>query len=546
MSPSAPIEGAPGHEAEEQQGSPLHITSDDFAQDLKYNDDNGFWPSPALAAAKCFVAIAPPEAKEIAFKLQCVALGRAVERRDLMRGTVVDALIGIARAHGLEQQYGFSAIEYEIRWGFELAAQSTPRGSSWRAAYDPISDEEAEAILSANKPAEPPSNNDDDREWDDSVYEDALWADAAYEDRKDRDAKASPDRVEPPNKKRFPLTAFDDVVYKPTREYFVPRKGLFLVYGPPKSGKSFWVLDLAMHIALGLPYRGQPLLNGPVVYIAAEGTGGFPKRIEAFRRRHGGHGAPFHLCLVRPDLIADHPVLISDIRAQLGAFQEPVAVVVDTLNRTLVGSESKDGDMARYLNAASAIEDSFGCAVILVHHSGLEPGRPRGHTSAPAAADVMISIEPFEPNLVVATVELSKDGPSGNKLVSRLEVVEVGRDEDDKPVTSCVIIPVDDPPPEKKPSSKLSKRDELARRTLVDLLAEGGAVAAPSIAPIGTKAIKVDDWRDACYSRGIFGDDVTPATRRKAFQRAKDQLQLCAIIGERDGLVWLAKPEASQ
>jgi RecA-family ATPase len=66
----------------------------------------------------------------------------------------------------------------------------------------------------------------------------------------------------------------------------IPRTGLTVIWGPPKSGKSFWTLDLMMHIALGWEYRGRQCCQGSVVYCAFEGQSGMKARVEAFRRRH--------------------------------------------------------------------------------------------------------------------------------------------------------------------------------------------------------------------------------------------------------------------
>jgi hypothetical protein len=87
----------------------------------------------------------------------------------------------------------------------------------------------------------------------------------------------------------------------------------------------------------------------------------------------------FHLIGARANLVTDHPELIGAIRTQLRG--KPVAVVLDTLNRSLQGSESDDKDMTAYVKSADAIREAFGCAVIIVHHCGVEGSRPRGHTS---------------------------------------------------------------------------------------------------------------------------------------------------------------------
>jgi hypothetical protein len=120
---------------------------------------------------------------------------------------------------------------------------------------------------------------------------------------------------------RFHLIRFCDIVITKDVAYLVkdllPTMGLVVVWGPPKCGKSFWMFDLSMHIALGQPYRGRRVQQGPVVYLALEGGKGFTHRVEAFRRRHSVTDAPFYLITDRTALVYDHKQLIEDIKEQL-------------------------------------------------------------------------------------------------------------------------------------------------------------------------------------------------------------------------------------
>src|SRR5579862_1479833 len=88
---------------------------------------------------------------------------------------------------------------------------------------------------------------------------------------------------------RIKLVAFDDIALQPHRRYLIkgliPRVGMTIVWGPPKSGKSFWVFDAVMHVALGREYRGRRVQAGPVVYCAFEGQSGLEARVQAFRLR---------------------------------------------------------------------------------------------------------------------------------------------------------------------------------------------------------------------------------------------------------------------
>src|SRR5262249_19739198 len=162
--------------------------------------------------------------------------------------------------------------------------------------------------------------------------------------------------------------------------------------------------------------------QGTVVYLVLEGHEGFADRRDAFQARHmqPGEKIPaFKLCGAPLDLIRDHKQLIADIKAQC---PHPAVIVIDTLNRSLVGSESSDEDMANYLRAADAIGLAFDCLVVIIHHCGHSENRPRGHSSLIGAADVMISVKKDAAGNVVTTVDMAKDMADGATLLSRLEV----------------------------------------------------------------------------------------------------------------------------
>ena len=134
-----------------------------------------------------------------------------------------------------------------------------------------------------------------------------------------------------------------------------------------------------------------------------------------------------------------HRVLIADITAQLGDTK-PAAVVLDTLNKSLFGSENKDVDMGNYVRAAEAIRDRFGCVVIIIHHCGYDDTRPRGHSSLPGAVDAQLAVVRSE-NVITVAVEMMRDGPEDTQVVSSVEVIEVGTDQNGKVLTSLVVVP---------------------------------------------------------------------------------------------------------
>lgn len=259
-----------------------------------------------------------------------------------------------------------------------------------------------------------------------------------YEKEVERDIAAQ--------KARFKLRAFNDVIMTNAPVYrlrgILPRTGLAVVWGPPKCGKSFWLYDVCMHIALGWEYRGRKVDQGNVVYLVLEGESGYAARVQAFRQRFIG-GAPTTIPLydivTRIDLTKDHVQLIKDVKAQLG--DQPLAVMaIDTLNRSLHGSENSDEDMGKYIKACDAIREAFGCLIVLVHHCGVAGERPRGHTSLTGACDAQIAVRKDSSDNVVVKVEHMKDGKSGEELINRLEWVQVAAEWDGEPIGSCVVV----------------------------------------------------------------------------------------------------------
>jgi len=347
---------------------------------------------------------------------------------------------------------------------------------------------------------------------------------------------------------RFNLIRFDQIKRRQTSTYLIkgliPRNGLVVVWGPPKCGKSFWVFDAVMHIALGWEYRGRRVTAGSVVYLALEGQDGFADRVDAFRQRRleGDEVPSFFLVKERTDLIRDHAELIKCIRSQCDG---PSAVVIDTMNRSLVGSESKDEDMAAYIKAADAIKETFDCAVIIIHHCGIDGTRPRGHTSLTGAADVQISVKRTADN-VTAEVEFAKDMPEGAVISSRLEVIELGADQDGDQMTSRVVVPApsaENPEPKTKANPTISKAAKIALRALNEALADDGKIIISSYAPDNTKAVSEEMWRKYAYKRGIsVGAD---RAKQKAFKAATQSLLTSAVVATWDDQYWVVRDDVS-
>jgi hypothetical protein len=231
------------------------------------------------------------------------------------------------------------------------------------------------------------------------------------------------------------------------------------------------------------------------------------------------------------DLAKDHVELVTAIKSTL-CDDNPAAVVLDTLNRSLVGSESSDEDMAAYVKAADSIRAAFDCAVLVVHHCGVNDSRPRGHTSLTGAADAQLAVKRDASGTIIVTVEWMKDGAGeGDVIASTLELVEVGHDQDGEPITSCVVAASTAAAATSKRAGKLTKSAEVALTALDQALDEAGEVPpASNHIPAGTKAVSLMLWRKYAYARGISGSEQERA-RQLAFQRAAESLFATQVVG---------------
>ena len=333
---------------------------------------------------------------------------------------------------------------------------------------------------------------------------------------------------------RFQLRPFEAITLSTAPNYLVkgiiPRVGLVVVWGPPKCGKSFWIFDLVMHIALGWKYRKRRVQQGTVVYFALEGGGGFAARVEAWRQRHlpnHKEPVPFNLLDVPIDLVADRDALIAAIREQVA--EPPAAVIIDTLNRALLGDENKSDDMAKFIRAADAIRIAFGCVVIIVHHCGVAKNRPRGHTSLAGADDAQIAIERNNDGVISAKVEHMKDAEAGALLASKLEKIDLGVDDDGDPLSSCIIVPTEIVAVAEPKKKKLPVGQQYGLNALKKVIADGLTVQPPAGHPFQANwpVVKSEKWRQQFYD---YHPSDKAVTKRQALFRAALDLENAGFI----------------
>lgn len=174
---------------------------------------------------------------------------------------------------------------------------------------------------------------------------------------------------------------------------FVPRTGSVMVVGPPKEGKSFLALQIAMAIAKGEPFLGRPSLKSKVLYL------NFDNPFEIWNERlneleQNGIELPENLILPNPhdpdyrnkvDLRKnpDDVIYLQD----MVKATEPALVIVDTLRDIYSGNEN-DSDIASELYKILMDVFPTQCVLYLHHTHKLSPppGQKVEHRIAPVDA----------------------------------------------------------------------------------------------------------------------------------------------------------------
>lgn len=223
-------------------------------------------------------------------------------------------------------------------------------------------------------------------------------------------------------------------------KHVVPAESVGVLYGASGTFKSFIGIDLALHIAHGLPWLGRKTRQGPVLIVAAEGGTGLWRRICAWHRVHrlAWKDAPVRVVPVSIDLGSD-AILVREAAAAAGIT--PVFVMVDTLSQTFTGEENSAKDVAAYVREIGLqFRACWQCAVLVVHHTGYTATeRPRGSSALWANSDFMFGVFRDEKEML-ATVENTKqkDGDLVKPISFSLRVHELAHDDDGDPITSLV------------------------------------------------------------------------------------------------------------
>jgi hypothetical protein len=233
--------------------------------------------------------------------------------------------------------------------------------------------------------------------------------------------------------------------------------GLAVMHASPNVGKSALQVDMLAHVAADAPYCGRKVRGGPVVIFAAEAPFSIVQRAQAtIREKFGDKRLPLYIVRTSPQLgdetIGDDELerviaTVEAVSAKEGARVRVVAF--DTVACVLAGSnENAEGMLGLVARAQRLVARTGTCALLLHHPSKADPDGLRGHTSLPAAADVIIAVTADAATGVRrAVVTKSRDGEVGAEFFFRLTpVIQPGTDEFGDPITTVITEPADAPP----------------------------------------------------------------------------------------------------
>jgi hypothetical protein len=190
----------------------------------------------------------------------------------------------------------------------------------------------------------------------------------------------------------------------------LPAGGLSFLVGLKGAGKTLLAMWFACCIALGREWYGRKVRQGPVVYVAAEGSRSLHSRLDLWKGAHnvenqesGVRWFPHRLPLADAEAVG---LFI----ASVARFQ-PRLVVIDTLARCSQGTRENDPDgMGRLLESIDRMRETLDCAVLVLAHPPREGSdSPRGHSSQDGAADAIWVLKDQDGARILSCAKM-KDG----------------------------------------------------------------------------------------------------------------------------------------
>lgn len=328
---------------------------------------------------------------------------------------------------------------------------------------------------------------------------------------------------------------------------WLDRGALSVVFGESNVGKTFFALDLAVHVAAARDWHGHKVSGklghtSPVVYVACEGGQGLRNRIAAIRQNDPDLAAAaepnFMLLPTSLDLCGcnDAGALIDAIENRCRA---PSLIIIDTLAMAFGGGDENTAkDMGLFIANCSRLKTETGAHVMVIHHSGKDTSKgARGSGSLRAAADSEIELT-RSGGVIMANDRKQRDKEKGDVFAYKLRSVFLGSDEDGDAVTSAVVTVTK---PVKK-ATHLKGQLLIAKQALEAALADHAETIQRQGFPKDSQCVSIGKWREFCHRLGLSKGSSDSAART-AFLRAQKALTEKGIVSAFDGFAWLSSDE---
>lgn len=434
------------------------------------------------------VSNAPEGARNHTLNVAAMKIGKVIQAADMSETEAKSLLAGAAKQAGLETV----EIEKTINSGFNFGVKSP-------YLYGQKTPERSEAVKKNS-----PSNE----------------SSAKKNAEKHGGAEPSP----------FRFLSIPDMERLPDPEWIIDgvfaRKSFGIIYGPPKRGKTFVALDMALSVSAGLDdWQGRPVRAGGVLYIAGEGVGGLKKRVKAWLNHHQvSSDIPFRILASTVNFML--PEQVTALLTAIDALGEQFSmVIVDTVARAMLGGdENAAKEMGLFVASCDIVKEHTGACVVGIHHSGKNSDNGmRGSSALLGAVDTVLKIDKEEETVTIV-MEEQKDAEPLEDIVLTLQSVPVGLSG-----SSLVLVTGEATAATEPRRVDLSPREKLAYQFLTDCV-------QPDCARIrGCATVPKEEWRASCSKRGLADGDHRQQGR--AFSKYSLRLQELGYVAYDNELV---------
>lgn len=228
-------------------------------------------------------------------------------------------------------------------------------------------------------------------------------------------------------------------------KHWIQEQSLMMIFGPSGCGKTFIVLDACLHIASGAGnWYGKKIKRAPVVYLAGEGHFGLKARVAGWKQVHKPE-SPLDMWISSGGAKLDNEKSFQKVVEELRQLPvKPALIVVDTVHRFLEGDENSAQDAGDFVFRCDELKRLFGCAVWLVHHTGVSDDakhRARGSSAWRGDLDIESCVTKNKDGTITLKQTKNKDAEPADDLVFDpcVVVLDGWYDDDGEAVTTLVL-----------------------------------------------------------------------------------------------------------